>query len=344
MPTPAGKTPCGRRAPNPSTRHNPGRGVVAELDRLAETSLCGSVGRRVRAATRAGSSGGLLAADSAAGLVDDPLGALDQHGEILELATHLSPAGLVLQGFRRFGHRCGGEVGELPGDHQHLCFGFVAASAQPHPDRVLMGVGLARAVGEADLHPGGAQSTQPHGDPPDRGRQQPGVGRVLDVGLDDGRVGTHPLDVDVAALERRRSAVPGSTLRSARSAAAGQLADRRLVRHRGLEPDPTEPSPADRVAHLGAQPLVTEPVAYFKNINRRYVSIGIDGRPSCGSKNERNGTKNRRSSSSASISASSPDSTRIPDGSSNSNNDPAGLQFATRWPPTLVTEGLETIV
>jgi len=71
-------------------------------------------------------------------------------------ATDLSPAGLVLQRFRRFAHRRGGEVGELPGDHQHLGLGFVAASAKPHRDRVLMGAGLARAVREAEPHPGGA--------------------------------------------------------------------------------------------------------------------------------------------------------------------------------------------
>src|SRR5881227_753866 len=79
-------------------------------------------------------------------------------------------------------------------------------------------------------------------------------------------------------------------------------------------------------------------------MRRRYVSIGIDGRPSVGSKNLRNGPKNRLSSSSRSISANSPDNTRIPGGNSNSNNEPGGPTVRNTVASTLVPEGSEAIV
>jgi hypothetical protein len=42
------------------------------------------------------------------------------------------------------------------------------------------------------------------------------------------------------------------------------------------------------------------PCRDFRNINRRYVSIGVDGRPNLGSKNGLNGAKNTSSSNSRS--------------------------------------------
>ena len=119
-------------------------GLVAELDRLAEASFADRSGVGFVQRHEPGRPGGLVTADPGAGLVDDPRGALDEHREVVEHAPHPSPASLVVQGFRRFGDRCGGEVGELAGDHQHLRFGLVAAPSQPHPDRVLKGAGLAR--------------------------------------------------------------------------------------------------------------------------------------------------------------------------------------------------------
>ena len=59
-------------------------GLVAELDRLAETSLADRSGVGFVQRHEPGRPGGLLAVDSAAGLVDDPLGALDQHSKVLE--------------------------------------------------------------------------------------------------------------------------------------------------------------------------------------------------------------------------------------------------------------------
>ena len=100
----------------------------------------------------------LVAAHPRPGVGDDPLGALDEHGQVLQQATHLPPLRLVLQRFGRFGHRGSSKVSELTGDRQHLGFGLIAAASQPHPDRVLMGPYLACAVSEADPHTGGAQA------------------------------------------------------------------------------------------------------------------------------------------------------------------------------------------
>ncbi len=55
---------------------------------------------------------------------------------------------------------------------------------------------------------------------------------------------------------------------------------------------------------------------YFKNINRRYTSIGIDGRPNVAWKNGANGAKNRSSSSSRSTRS---NSAGIPSASGGSN-------------------------
>ena len=71
------------------------------------------------------------------------------------------------------------------------------------------------------------------------------------------------------------------------TAAAGQLADRRLVGHRRLEPDPAEPPPTDRVGHLDTQPLIAQPVAVLQehqpqiglDRDRRPPSAGIEERP-----------------------------------------------------------------
>ena len=111
--------------------------LVAELDGLAESSFADRSGVGFMERHEPGGSRRLVALHPGAGLVDDSHGAFDEHREILEHATDAPPASLVVQGVRRFGHRCGGEVGELAGDHQDLRFGFVAAASQPHPDRVL---------------------------------------------------------------------------------------------------------------------------------------------------------------------------------------------------------------
>jgi hypothetical protein len=56
---------------------------------------------------------------------------------------------------------------------------------------------------------------------------------------------------------------------------------------------------ARKVGNLVAQRLVTQSVSELQNINRRYVSVAIDGRPCPRLKNGTNGAKNRSSSSSA---------------------------------------------
>src|SRR5262249_4896636 len=66
--------------------------------------------------------------------------------------------------------------------------------------------------------------------------------------------------------------------------------------------------------------------------------------PSTGSKNARNGPKNRSSSNKRSTSASSPDSTRIPAGNNSSNNEPCGPTVLNTMASTLGREGSEAIV
>jgi hypothetical protein len=59
----------------------------------------------------------------------------------------------------------------------------------------------------------------------------------------------------------------------------------------------------------------------FKNINRRYVSIGVDGRPIRGSKNATNGVKNAGSSNNASTRDNSSGSRCNSSGRTDSHND-----------------------
>jgi len=59
---------------------------------------------------------------------------------------------------------------------------------------------------------------------------------------------------------------------------------------------------------------------YLRNINRRYVSIGIDGRPIVAWKNARYGSKNRSSSNSRSTASSSAGSPSTSTGSTASHN------------------------
>jgi hypothetical protein len=77
----------------------------------------------------------------------------------------------------------------------------------------------------------------------------------------------------------------------------------------------------DRIRHLPAQRLIPQPYRNFKNINRRYVSIGVEGRPIRGSKNGTNGVKNAGSSNSASMRASSSGSRCNSSGRTDSHND-----------------------
>ena len=174
--------------------------LVAELDRLAETSLADRSGVGFVQRHEPGRPGGLVAADPGAGLVDDPLGALDEHREILEHATHVSPASLVRKAFVASVTAAAARSASCPVITNTSALASSLRRRSHTPIECCMGAGLARAVGEGDLHPGGAQSTQPRRRSARRRRQQPRVGRVLDVGLDDRRVDTHPLDVDVAAL------------------------------------------------------------------------------------------------------------------------------------------------
>ncbi len=74
---------------------------------------------------------------------------------------------------------------------------------------------------------------------------------------------------------------------------------------------------SDTSRHNDSNP---SPYRNFKNINRRYVSIGVDGRPIRGSKNGTNGAKNTGSSNKTSTLASSTGSRRSSSGRMASHN------------------------
>jgi hypothetical protein len=63
------------------------------------------------------------------------------------------------------------------------------------------------------------------------------------------------------ALVRRVAQAVGSDAGRQQPNGAGQLHQRRRMRHLTIERDPAEPPPADRIGHLPAQALVAQPVA-----------------------------------------------------------------------------------
>ena len=79
--------------------------LVAELDRFAEPALADRSGVGFVQRHEPGRPGRLITLDPGAGLVDDPLGAFDEHREVVEHAPHATPASLVRQGVRGFGDR-----------------------------------------------------------------------------------------------------------------------------------------------------------------------------------------------------------------------------------------------
>lgn len=136
-------------------------GFVTELHGFAETAFADRPGVGFMQRHQPGGAVGLAAVDAGAGLGDDPVGAIDEHGELVEQATHPPPASLVVQRFRGFGHRRLSEISQATGDDEHFGFGVVAAAPQPRPDRMLIGPRLWRAIGVGELHAEAAQAAQP---------------------------------------------------------------------------------------------------------------------------------------------------------------------------------------
>jgi hypothetical protein len=91
--------------------------------------------------------------------------------------------------------------------------------------------------------------------------QQPRIGRVSHVRTDHRGVSPHPggaQQLRLRGLGPQRLVQPRHRILAA---PAGQLHQRGRVRHPPIERDPAKPPPADRVADLGAQALIAQPVA-----------------------------------------------------------------------------------
>ena len=113
----------------------------------------------------------------------------------------------------------------------------------------------------ADRTTGGLDPATGRGDPPDRFREQPGIGRIGDVRRHHRGVDPDPGAAQQLRLRRLRQQRLVQPLHRSRAAPGGQLHQRRRVRHRLIQPDPAELPPGDRVRHLPTQRLVAQPVA-----------------------------------------------------------------------------------
>ena len=193
--------------------------------------------------------------------------------------------------------RHGGHVAQgLPGESGHLP-GQPVDLGQRHPGASPQGLGQqphppARrpaAVAEPDpgRHAAGAQPPdQPTGGA-DGPLQQVGVGREVDVGLDDGGVDaqlTGAQQLVPCELAQQRRVELGDRLGAGPT---DQLDQGGRVRHGLVQRDPAEPSPADRVADLPAQALVAKAVAMLEvqqpqqggDRDRRAAQPGVKQRP-----------------------------------------------------------------
>jgi hypothetical protein len=170
-----------------------------------------------------------------------------------------------------------GEVNDLAGDGQHLIFGLVAAAPQLGTDPVRSLSGQRGRVVEAGTgrHAGGLDPGHQPGGLGDAPHQQPRIRRVLDVGRHDGRVRPQPPDVDHARLDRRGHQPGVQVLDELGPAPRGDLHQRRRMRRRLTDQDPAEPPPTQRVRYLGAQRLVSEPVAVLQERSTASSSVGI---------------------------------------------------------------------
>ncbi len=239
--------------------------------------------------THPGGSVGDLTGEAAAGLGHD----LIQHADgALEIGdegccpargsltrTAEAPAGVC-------GHELGvfdgglGDGGQLTGQSEHLVFGVTTASAQPGGD--LMGTTTHRAGAVPEPGPASqperVQRRHSLGQLGHSLGQKARVGRIGDVGGDDGGVGAdlvqlHDVGHHCFVEQRLVQLVNGLV-----SAAGGDLHERRRMRHRIGDPDPTEASPGDGIGDLGTQGLEAEPIP---EAEEHHPQIGLhrDRRP-----------------------------------------------------------------
>ena len=108
--------------------------------------------------------------------------------------------------------------------------------------------------------------------------QQPRIGRVGHVRADHRGIGPHPRGAQQllpGRLGPQRLVQPGHR---ALPAPGGQLHQRRRMRHLGVQRDPAEPPPGDRVADLRAQALIAQPVPELEE-HQPQVTLHRRGRP-----------------------------------------------------------------
>jgi len=121
-----------------------------------------------------------------------------------------------------------------------------------------MGTSRCSPIRVRHLHTSIGEPPETLGDPTRRRRQQTRIGRILHVSLDHRRVSAHLFRTDLTTLMCSRQQLDVQRLDQLRTTPPSDLADRRRIRHRRLQPDPTEPSPRQRIGHRRAPPFVAE--------------------------------------------------------------------------------------
>ena len=327
--------------------------LVTELDRLTQPALGDRPGLRV---VQADHPGGTVRGDpgqAEPGLPDDPFGRSDQRLQVVDRPDQASTAsprrGIRCTGSRPRGRlgpgptgraagvdqqlarvldRGLGQVGQLPGDLPHAGPGPIRAQLRPGPqlggDAVRLrcrplGTGPAAWVRTAPPAAWIRLTLTPI-------RRTALANRPESVGY-----ATFAGTTVVSARTRLvRNTFASTALTSNASFNPSTAAlPHRVVSFISVVGCGTAPSNGIRQNRRHVIESVTSrhndsyPSRYrnFRNINRRYVSIGVDGRPIRGSKNGSNGPKNTGSSSSASTRASSSGSRSTSGGSTASHSD-----------------------
>ncbi len=243
---------------------------------------------------------------AAAGSAPRSAGRFQQVGQIVDGSGQPAPAptcgGVPATGGGQFGGlRPGGPQGSFRVGQQPFGLGGgglgqigqLSVLAAHHRQRLVPGGGVAgpqfrvQVMGPpaggpgsvpqfgADRTTGGLDPATGRGDPADRFREQPGIGRIGHVRRHHGGVDPDPGAAQQLRLRRLRQQSLVQPLDRGRTAPGGQLHQRRRVRHRLIDADPAELPPGDRVRHLPAQRLEPQPVA---ELEEHHPQIGFHRR------------------------------------------------------------------
>ena len=257
---------------------------VPELRRFAELALADRAG--VRVPQRDQPVGDLLAVDAFGDLLGHLLAAIGEFLQRLgglELRTRAAPARTTPSGrgqFPRLLDRLLEQRARLAGQLQHLGLRFPGAAADRACQRPELAAHRPGAVPDrgallADL--GRELATLPR-ERSDAGVRQSRVGRIFHVGFDHGRVDPRRARPEPLLPPGLLNQLARDLVHDLRPQPAGQLADRRLVRHPVAHPDPAEAAQMDRVRHLPHQRLVP-PAAAVLDDHQPHVGFHRDRRP-----------------------------------------------------------------